>query len=88
MLEQFFCKHKDSKEIGKYFSKYGHWDMSKTSVPETYLDIYRVYKCNRCGKNYHKRILSKEFLGWNANRLYQEKLREQGFISEDDFILQ
>ena len=88
ILEQFFCRHDDSEEIGKYFSKYECWGISRTNVPETYLDIYKVYKCNKCGKNYHKRILNKKFLGWNDNRFYQEKLREQGFISEDDFILQ
>ena len=88
ILEQFFCRHDNSEEIGKYFSTYQYWDMSKTSLPETYLNIYRVYKCSKCNKSYHKKILKKEFLGWNDNRFYQEKLRKQGFISEDVFILQ
>ena len=87
---KWFCKHKDSKEIARFYSAHYSglmftklWDVYRIY----YLDVYKVFLCSRCGKEYKKKILSSNY---DIRDVWLKKIIELvnlGYISYEKYII-
>ena len=80
---KWFCRHKDSKEIARYYKTY----YSTNWYITYYLDACKVFKCNKCEKEFAKKLFAQNYL-WEADRIDDIcELKEMGYISYERYIL-
>jgi len=81
---KWFCKHKDSNEIARYYKGYSSVDMF---ILRHYLEMYKVFKCNKCGKIFNKNVLSENYIFEEDYKKSCHKVKELGYVSYAEYTL-
>jgi len=86
---KLFCRHKDSKEITRFYNAHysglkftRRWDAYRIY----FLDVYKCFLCNKCGKRYKKKVLSKKY-STRSKWLYDmNELGGMGYIPYERYV--
>lgn len=89
LLQRLFCHH-EMIEITRYF-EYSYsplkWDSFGYIYRNYYLDVYKKFKCSKCGKIETRKVLDKEYMFLEKVTNMIGKLRKLGYVSLEELKL-